>query len=134
AKMVVCYLTISATQVVPGQEIIITANVCNNGGERATHTVLLRINGNEEQSQSLGVSPGACKTVIFKVAKSYPGTYQVTVGGQETQFTVLAPVIKTTTVPTPGQGIGTTGIIVIVIVGVILVIAIVFLVRTTGRP
>ncbi|MCK4581616.1 MAG: PKD domain-containing protein, partial [Dehalococcoidia bacterium] len=134
ASMNTCYMTVSATQVLPGQEVIITSNVCNNGGEKGSHTAILRINGNQEQSQSVGVSPGACKTVIFKVAKSYPGTYQVSVDGQQGQFTVLAPVIKTTTVATPAQGITTTGIIVIVIVGVILVIAIVFIVRTTKQP
>ena len=125
AKMMAANLNVNPTEVVPGQEVVVSANVCNSGGESGVKTATLFVNGIAEQSQTVGVSPGACKEVVFRVYKGPPGTYQVNVEGMQGQFTVVAPRIVQRNVPSQQDtGLGTAGIIAIVVVGIVLIIAI----------
>ena len=126
AKMSVSYFAIDPQQVLPNQEVVISANVCNGGEESGTKTVTLLVNGEAVESQSVGVSGGACKQVTFRVARSVPGTYQVSVDGMQGQFSVLAPRTVTNTVASQQSvGLGTAGIVAIIAVVVVLVIALV---------
>lgn len=132
--MSISNLFISATQVAPRQTVEVSVNVNNNGGQKGARVVTLFINGHAEQSQSIAVSPGGSQLAVFRVAKTVPGTYQVAVDGQKGQFSVLAPEMseaKVVTVPGTGGGLGTAGIIVIVVVALALVGAIVVLFRRT---
>jgi len=132
ANMFCPYMHTSPQQVVPNQQVEVSVNVCNNGEERGTHSVTLYVNGQAEQSQTVGVSGGSCNLVVFRVAKELPGTYQVSVCGQEGQFTVLAPA----SAPAPnyfGGPLGTGGIIAIVAIAIVLIVALLFLVRSTRR-
>ncbi len=86
AKMGVSYLNIDPMQVLPNQEVIVSGNVCNQGGERGTMTVSLMVNGNAEQSQTVSVSPGACQQVSFRTSQPVPGTYQVAIDGMTLDF------------------------------------------------
>ncbi len=117
-------LHISPEQVLPGQQVEISINIANHGGERGTHSVGLYINGYAEQSQAVGVSPGGCKTVVFTVSKVTPGNYQVSVEGETGQFTVLVP--PTEAAVGFGGPLGTGGIIAIVVVAIALVCGLVF--------
>jgi len=130
AQMGASYLLVDPQQVLPGQEVSISANACNNGGSRGSYTVSLSVNGATEQSQSLAVSPGSCKQVVFKVAKAIPGTYQVTVNGMYSQFSVLAPRTVQASVPSQQDtGLGTWGIAAIAAVALILIVALVVIFR-----
>ena len=126
AQMGVSYLNIDPTQVLPNQEVIVSANVCNQGEERGTKTVSLMVNGNAEQSQTVAVSGGACQQVTFRVSQPIPGTYQVAIDGMTGQFSVLAPRTVTNNVPSQqDNGLGTAGIIAIVAVVIVLIVALV---------
>ena len=130
AMMSVSYLNVDPQQVLPNQEVIVSANVCNQGEEDGTKTATLMMNGNAEQSQSVGVSGGSCKQVVFKVSRAVPGTYQVSVDGMQGQFSVLGTRTVTQNVPTQQEtGLGTAGILAIVVVGIVLIIALVVILK-----
>ncbi len=128
ADMLVSYLNIDPQQVLPGQEVTVSANICNSGQEAGTKTASLAVNGVAEQSQTVGVSGGSCQKVSFRVARTVPGTYQVSIDGMTGQFSVLAPRTVTNTVASQQDvGLGTAGIAAIAAVGIALVIALVML-------
>ena len=130
ANLGVSYLNIDPAQVLPNQEVTVSANICNSGEERGTRTVSLMVNGVAEQSQSVGVGPGACQQVIFKVSRVVPGTYQVAIEGMSGQFSVLATRTVTNNVPSQQQtGLGTAGIIAIIAVLVVLIIGLIVVFR-----
>ena len=132
ARMSVSYLNISSTQVHLNQVVRISGNVCNQGEEDGTKTVTLMVNGHAEQSQTVGVSGGSCKLVVFSVSKALPGTYQVSVDGMQGQFSVLGPpriVLADTAPPQQDTGLGTAGILAIVVVGIVLIIALVLILK-----
>ena len=128
ADFAASYLYISPGQVMPNQQVEISINIANHGGEKGSHSTVLYINGYPEQSQTVGVSPGSTKTVVFRVTKPAPGTYEVSVEGQQGQFTVLAPAAVVERPVAPGYfagGLSTAGIIAIVVVGIALILGIV---------
>ena len=128
--MSVSYLFIDPLLVLPGQQVTVSANVCNQGEERGTQTVTLMVNGVAEQSQSVGVSGGSCQQVVFKVSRAVPGTYQVAIEGMTGTFSVLAPRTVTATVPSSQDtGIGTVGILAIIAVMLALIGALVAVFR-----
>jgi len=121
-------LSISQQQVQPGQEVTISVIVTNSGGETGSYNAVLYINGAVEDSQSVSVPGGTSKNVIFNVAKSKAGVYDVSVCGQSGQFQVVG-----------GGGwfaggLGTGGIIAIVVIVIVLIVALVFILRGTTRP
>jgi PKD repeat protein len=130
AKLGVSYLNIDPVQVLPNQEVVVSANICNSGEERGSKTVSLMLNGEAVQSQSVSVSPGACQQVVFKVSRAVPGTYQVAIDGMTGQFSVLAQRTVTRDVPSQQQtGLGTAGIIAIIAVLIVLILALILVFR-----
>ncbi len=128
AHMVANGLIVDPQQVLPGQEVRVSANICNSGEERGSLTASLAVNGVAEQSQSVAVSGGSCKQVIFALAKAVPGAYQVAVNGMTGQFTVLAPRTVQASVPSSQDtGLGTWGIAAIIAVAVALIAGLVFI-------
>jgi hypothetical protein len=121
-----CYLNISAQQVMQGQWVEISSNVCNSGSRKDSRNVALMINGRAEQSQTVVVSPGSCQTVVFRTFRTVPGLYHVSVDGQVGYFAVM-PFYAGYTVtegPSPeAQGLGTAGVVTIVVVLVVLGVA-----------
>ena len=132
ASVLACYLDVPVVEAMPGQQFDISVNLCNRGGEKATKSVDLLINGYQEQSQTVGLGPGACQTVVFRVFKTVPGTYEVSVMGQVGYFTIMplypGYVVRTAPAQEAG-GIGTAGIITIVVVLIVLVIGVVLILR-----
>ena len=105
---------ISPEQVQPNQQVRISINITNSGGEVGNCEAVLYINGQIEDSQTVSVSPGSARTVVFSVTKATPGTYTVSLGGQQGQFTVVGSQSVSR-----GLDIGT----IIAIVGIVLLIA-----------
>jgi len=128
-------MKVSPQQVLPDQEVEISINIANHGGESGAHNVALFINGYVEQSQTVSVSPGSARLVVFRISKTVPGTYQVSMEGAQGQFIVL-DISESTAQPaaTGGGGLGTAGIVTIVIIVLALIVAIVFIFRSTSRP
>jgi len=58
-------LSISPQQVQPGQEVTISVDVANSGGETGSYNAVLYINEVVEGSQMVSVAAGASKNVIF---------------------------------------------------------------------
>jgi len=119
-------LSISPHQVKPGQQVTISINVANSGGETGSYNAILYINSVVEDSQSVSVAPGMTKNVIFTVSKSDAGVYDVLIAGQSGQFEVVHTGWF-------GGGLGTGGIIAIVVIVIALIVALVFVLRGTRR-
>ena len=132
AKMVVAYLDISPQEVVQGQELEVSINMCNRGGEKGSRSVALMINGHAEQSQTVVVSPGSCQEVVFRTFKTVPGSYEVWVEGATGSFSVM-PLFPGYVVreapPAESRGIGTAGIVTIVIVLIVLGVGLVLILK-----
>lgn len=125
------FYSVDPVQVLPGQEVRVSANVCNSGEEKGSLAVSLRVNGAVEQSQSVSVSGGSCKEVVFTVARAVPGTYQLSVNGMVGQFSVLAPrLVQASVASTRDTGLGTWGIFAIVAVIVVLIAGLVAVFKT----
>jgi len=107
-------LDISPEQVQPNQRVRISSNITNSGGEVGNCDAVLYINGQIEDSQTVSISPGSARTVVFSITKATPGTYTISLGGQQGQFTVVASQSGS-----GGLDIGTM----IAIIGIVLLIA-----------
>ena len=132
ARLGVSYLHLDPAMVLPGQQVVVSANVCNSGEERGTRTVSFTVNGEAVESQSVSVTGGSCRQVTFTVARSVPGTYQVAIDGMTGQFSVVAPRTLTQSVASQQQnGLGTAGIIAIIVVMLVLIGALIVVFRRT---
>ena len=126
------YMALGAYQSLPGQQVQVSVNVCNSGEAKGSQSVVLSVNGAAEQSQTVAVSGGSCKTIVFDVAKSVPGTYDIDVNGAHGQFTVLAPrLVQASVTSQQDNGLGTPGIIAIVAVMIVLILGLVVVFRQT---
>jgi hypothetical protein len=120
-------LSISPHQVNPDQDVTISINVANSGGETGSYNAVLYINGAVEDSQSVSVAGGTTKNVIFTVSKSEAGVYDVSLAGQSGQFEVVGGGGWF------GGGLGTGGIVAIVVIVIALIVGLVFILRGTRR-
>jgi len=89
ADFSVSLLNISPEQARPNQQVDISINVANNDGKVGSYEGILYVNGQIEGNQTVSISPGSTQTVVFSVTKAIPGTYTVSLGGQQGQFTVV---------------------------------------------
>ena len=126
ANLSVSSVSISPQQVEPGEEVTISFNVANTGGETGSYNAVLYINGAVETSQSVSVAPGMTENVIFTVSKSDAGVYDVSIAGQSGQFEVVSTGWF-------GGGLGTSGIVAIVLIVIAIIVVLVFILRRTRR-
>jgi len=124
ARIIVRNLQIQPAQALPGQQVVVSADVVNQGGIRGSKDIELVINGQAEQSTRVGVDPGAAKHITFTTSKSVPGTYEVYIEGQASAFNVLLRPHVTSATGTAG-GLDTGAIIAIVIIGVIFLVGVI---------
>jgi len=127
ANLSVSSVSISPPQVKPGEEVTISINVTNTGGETGSYNAVLYINSVVEDSQSVSVAPGMTKNVIFTVSKSDAGVYDVSIAGQSGQFEVVGGGWSGV------GGLGTGGIVAIVVIVIALIVALVFVLGRTRR-
>jgi hypothetical protein len=83
------YLNITPKQTSASQPVTISTNVVNTGDQAGNYNVVLKINGQTEESRMVSVGPLTSQPVKFTVARSQPGTYSVDVGVQQGSFIVL---------------------------------------------
>ncbi|MFC2049829.1 SBBP repeat-containing protein [Chloroflexota bacterium] len=115
AQLSMLYLSVNPQQTSAGQPVTITTNVVNTGDEAGNYNVVLKINGQVEQTRMVGVGPQGTQPVKFTVAKSQPGTYTVDIAGQKGSFTIIGA----------GSNTGTHqngGLIAIFIVGILVIV------------
>ena len=137
-RLSVTNLVVTPVYAQPRQEIAISADVVNTGGAWGTLTVNLVINGQFEQSAQAGVSPGTKQPVRFTVYKVDPGTYQVDVGGVVGTLYIMetstpAPAATQTPGLLAGGELGDTGMIAIIVIGVIVLAGIVIAIVVARR-
>jgi len=120
-------LSISPQQVEPGEEVTISINVANTGGETGSYNAVLYINGVVEDNQTVSVAGGTSKNVIFTVSKTKAGGYDVSLAGQSGQFEVVGGGWV------GDGGLGTGGIIAIVVAVIVLGVALVLILRGRRR-
>jgi hypothetical protein len=126
ANLSVSSVSISPHQVKPGEEVTISFNVTNTGGETGSYNAVLYIDGAVENSQSVSVSPGMTENVIFTVSKSDAGVYDVSIAGQSGQFEVVSAGWF-------AGGLSTGSIVAIVVIAIVLILALVFILRRIRR-
>ena len=115
AEFEVKYLTVNPEQTYAGQPVTITSNVCNTGGSTGQYTVTLMINGEQVDSKLVSVGAMSALPVKFTVTRDVPGTYTVTIGMQQSSFTVLD---TSGTAGSPASG----GLIAIMLVGILVLV------------
>ncbi|MCW4013266.1 MAG: PKD domain-containing protein, partial [Candidatus Bathyarchaeota archaeon] len=130
AALSVQNLNVSSVYAYPGQELQITADVANTGGGWGSDSVALMINGQTEQTASVGVSPGTSQNLAFTVYKTVPGEYQVTIGNAVATFYIMD---DGSTEAQQTNDLGTGGIIAIIVIAVLVVAGIVVVFMMTGR-
>lgn len=91
AEFQVSNLSISPTQVEPGEPVIISVDVKNEGDVSGTYTVTLKIDGTTEATKDITLAGGEIGTVSFTVAKTTEQTYSVDIGRLTGGFIVKEP-------------------------------------------
>jgi hypothetical protein len=85
---IVSGLSIDPTEVATRDEVVITAHVTNATTVDGTYGAELKINGATEASDTVLVPAGKTQTLTFVIFKDTPGTYKVSLGALEGQFSV----------------------------------------------
>ena len=124
-------LSVEPAQAMPGQEVAVSATICNPGEANSSATVTLELNGEPVESRILSLSGGGCRQIVFKVARSTPGACEVSIGGMTGSFSVLdtSGTVPTTVPAPPQRGIDTTGLAVLIPIVAVLVTAIILVLR-----
>lgn len=134
-------LIVSPSQVYPDNTISISVNVSNMGGAAGNRVIDLIVNGVKEQSRTIRVEPNSSQRVEFSISKSTAGTYNFYCGGIPGQFYVISGDTVIHQGPTAAQtytydntgGLGTGGIIAIVIIGILVIAGIIVVIVMTRR-
>ena len=126
AIMTLQYLAVNPQQQYAGEPVTIITNVSNTGGCTGSYTVVLMINGQVEETRLVSVGAQSAMPVKFIVTRDVPGTYTVTIGGQQASFTIVGA----STAGSPING----GLIAIIIMGVLVLATVVGLMLVLRRP
>ena len=94
AKIVVSDLSTSPDEVIAGESVTISFDVANSGGTTGTHTVTLKVNGNELATKSLTLDPEQSQRVTFTAKTESGGTYTVEVNGLKGAFTATEKAVS----------------------------------------
>jgi len=97
-------LTISPSEVAPGESVTISTEVANTGDVAGSYKVTLKINGVVEATKEITVNAGDSQKVNFTTSRDVAGTYSVDINGLSGSFTVrkkAAPPPPTPTLPAP---------------------------------
>lgn len=113
ASFSVSHLDISPERVQPNQQVNISINIANVGGKTGSYEAVLYINGQMEDSQTASISPSSTQTVVFSITKATPGTYTVSLVGQQGQFTVVGNQVS-------DKGLDTGSMIAIIVITVLI--------------
>jgi len=82
-------LDVSETEAWPGRAINASVDVRNAGNETVSYQLPFFVNGQVAQTVQVQLEPGASTTAWTEINESSIGTYQITAGGQNNQFSVV---------------------------------------------
>ncbi len=120
------YASVTPQQTNASQPVTISTNVVNSGDDTGNYNVVLKINGQVEQSKMVSVGPGGAYPVKFTVTKSEPGQYVATIDGHKVDFIVLGD--KTS------RPSANSGPIILVVTGILVFAIAVVLMLSFRRP
>ena len=86
-------LTVTPSEVEPGDDVSVSVLVTNVGEESGNYTVTLMVDSVEEDTETVTLTGGASTSVSFTVSKTAEATYTVAVNGLTSSFTVETPEI-----------------------------------------
>jgi len=131
AVFAVSNLLIDPDKARPAETVQISAVVTNLGASVGSKTVILRIDGTEEDKREITVDAGKSETVTFTIAREAAGSYEVDVSGEVGQFVVaMPPAAEPVTEPAPPLlPILDWWPIIALIAGCVIIIGLVFMVR-----
>jgi len=89
AHFVVSGLYIAPPEIKVGENVIITVNVVNDGGQEGAYLVELKINGEIVDSEGVTLGAGQSEQVSFTLSGTEPGQYEVVISELSGEFTVL---------------------------------------------
>jgi hypothetical protein len=127
AIFAVSNLLINPGNTKPAEPVQISVVVTNLGASAGSKTVVLRIDGTEEDKREVTVGAGKSETVTFTIAREATGNYEVSVSGEAGQFVVAMPPVPPPApplLPIPGLWL-----IIAFIAGCVIIIGLVFIVR-----
>jgi uncharacterized membrane protein len=81
---------VTPSEVEAGEEVTISVQITNVGGQTGSYTLPLIINQTTEDTETVTLEKGASTTAEFKITKQTPGTYNIEIDGQIYEFTVKA--------------------------------------------
>ena len=84
-------LVVDPAEAMPGDDVVISAEVSNIGGMSGSYTVAVDIDGVLEATQSVVLAGGASRNVSFTVSRDRPGSCVVRIGDNVGGFSVTAP-------------------------------------------
>jgi hypothetical protein len=128
SQMSLQYLSSTPQQTFANQPVTITTNVVNTGDEAGNLNVVLKINGQVEQTRMVSVGPQGTQPVKFTVTKAQPGTYTIDIGGQRGSFIITGSGSGTARAPT------SSGLIAILVMAILALATIVVLMMVFRRP
>ncbi|MDH5696314.1 MAG: hypothetical protein OEZ00_06940 [Dehalococcoidia bacterium] len=105
---VISNLTITPTEVKPGETVTITVEAKNIGDTICIFPVILKINGVVVEKKMVTLVPGEKKTVTFTVIKDEVGTYEVQVSRLKGEFIVSKPLPSPASFKATGLSISPT--------------------------
>ena len=86
-------LTVTPSEVEPGDDVSVSVLITNVGEESGNYTVTLTIDSVEEDTETVTLTGGASASVLFTVSKTAEATYSVAVNGLTSSFKVETPEI-----------------------------------------
>jgi hypothetical protein len=81
AEFEVTSLAVTPIVVEPGQAVTIEVEVKNVGGTEGSHTLVLTVNGVEEETKDVTVKPFVTETAAFTLLRDTSGMYDIEVSG-----------------------------------------------------
>ena len=83
-------LSIQPTKAQPNEVVTITVSVTNTHNTWGAYSLVLKIDGVEEEGKQANVDAGSTQDVSFSVMREKPGKYAVFINGLSGSFTVVA--------------------------------------------
>ncbi len=92
ASFEVSGLTISPTEVYPGETVTVSATITNAGDLTGRYDVTLKINNSKSQAKKITLDGGQSQTVSFTLITDTTGEYTVEINGISSNYKVKEPV------------------------------------------
>ena len=89
AKFEASNLVIEPSPALTGQTVSVTVDITNTGGTEGTYNVILLVNGVEESSENVSLSPGASEKVTFNLTRDIAGEYEIEAAGLRCELIVV---------------------------------------------